>query len=105
MTVYRGVPNRDSVAQNYIEGSPVMFNAWTSTSTDVNRAQGFATEKGVILKIKVFTGKDIRNISMCEFENEILLTPKHRFQVTWGMYQDGNYSYVDLMETRQGCLE
>merc|ERR1712062_147654 len=94
-TVYRGLPNRDRdfVAQHYVQHLPVMFNAWTSASTLVENARNFAGSYGVILKITVFSGKNISHISMFEFENEILLTPRHRFVVSRGIYQDGDYSY------------
>lgn len=100
-TTYRGLPDRETVGQQYKLGRPIQFGAWTSTARALESAKEYiedAGANGVILKIQVQTGKDINAISMFPSEGEVLLTPSHRFVVTRELYEEGGYWYVDLVE-------
>jgi len=104
-TVYRGMPEQELVRQEYLEGRPIQFGGWTSTTTNLVAAMGFTGADGVILKITIRTGKDINLLSFFPGEGEVLLTPNHRFIVTKEFYRDENgFCFVDLLETRAGTL-
>ena len=78
---YRGFPSsdRDVILQKYKEGRPIQWGAFTSTTTDVEAARRFAGTGGVVIKMKVRDGKDICPLSFFAMEQEILLTPSHKF--------------------------
>ena len=98
-TVYRGLDDRALVASRFKRGSTVQFRAWTSTTTDFKTAQEFSDiGEGCILRIDIFTGKDIGALSIIETECEVLLSPNMRFFVTKGLYQDEDRWYIDLVE-------
>mmetsp|Transcript_158771 Transcript_158771/g.280492 ORF Transcript_158771/g.280492 Transcript_158771/m.280492 type:complete len:854 (+) Transcript_158771:111-2672(+) len=97
--VYRGVPSR-KMLEEYEQGRPIQWGAWSSTTTSLEACLKFTGTKGVIFKIKVFTGKDICKFSFFAAENEILLSPNHKFIVTESAYEDKGYTFVDLLESR-----
>eukprot|EP00927_Polykrikos_kofoidii_P062107 TRINITY_DN56928_c0_g1_i1.p1 TRINITY_DN56928_c0_g1~~TRINITY_DN56928_c0_g1_i1.p1 ORF type:complete len:608 (-),score=64.64 TRINITY_DN56928_c0_g1_i1:61-1884(-) len=97
--VYRGI-SQQAELHNYEEGRPIQWGAWTSTTQLLDVAQQFTGVAGAIFKIKVFTGKDITNLSFFKAEGEILLSPNHRFIVVRPAYVEDGYTYVDLLETK-----
>jgi hypothetical protein len=104
-TVYRGLPGRELVQREYLQGRTIQFGAWTSTTTNFEVARGFMKEvDGVILNIKVHTGKCISGLSVFPGEDEVLLTPNHRFVVSRELYEDSDFRYVDLVEVRGGNM-
>lgn len=94
--VYRGSPDAD-VAAEYTEGRTIQWGAWTSTTTLLDAAKGFGQSR-LIFIIKIKTGKDIGSLSFFRTENEILLTPNHRFIVTKPPYKEGGITFVELQE-------
>ena len=78
---YRGFPStdRDVILQQYKKGRPIQWGAFTSTTTDVEAARGFAGVGGVVIKIDVADGKDICPLSFFHLEKEIMFTPNHKF--------------------------
>lgn len=96
--VFRGFSNKEQVLQEYHHGRTIQWGAFTSTTQNKQVARGFAGEDGVILVIDVLTGKDINSLSFVPAEDEILLSPNHRFTVTSRPYVKSGITHVNLME-------
>ena len=92
---------QENILQRYKEGRPIQWGAFTSTSTSLEAASGFAGAGGVIMKIKVQSGRDICPLSFFPTEGEILLSPNHKFVVTSenGGRIEGGRTFVDMLET------
>jgi len=101
MHVYRGHPDKAAVMENYLEGRPVQWGAFSSTSKRACLAASFTDRAtGVIFRLKVRTGKDIKDFSFfAAEEEEVLLSPQTKFVVISEPYtvEDG-YTYLDLLE-------
>lgn len=102
-TCYRGFPASDKpgILAQYKKRRPIQWGAFTSTTTNLAAARGFAGQGGVIIRIDVASGKDICPLSFFSTECEILLSPNHKFLVTseTGGYTDSRgYTFVDLMQ-------
>ena len=100
---YRGFPSsdRDVILQQYKKRRPIQWGAFTSATTDVEAARGFAGVGGVVIKIDVADGKDICPLSFFAREREILLSPNHKFLVTsetGGYVDDAGYTVVELLQ-------
>ena len=54
-----------------------------------------------MIKIDVQSGRNICPLSFFATENEILLSPNHKFVVTSqnGGYTDGGHTFIDMLET------
>ncbi len=104
-TVYRGIPGDAEtlaiVREKYTDGSHIHWSAFTSTSTNIAKAHGFASVEGIVYRIKVRTGRSVNAYSALPEEGEVLLSPNTRFLVASECQQatDG-YHYVDLIEER-----
>ena len=95
--------SEDEVLRHYQEGRPIQWGAFTSTTTSLQSARSFTSRaNGVIFKIKVLSGKDICALSFFRAEDEVLLSPNHKFIVTsaTGGYVEDDFAMVDLLETR-----
>jgi hypothetical protein len=106
---YRGFPStdRDVILQQYKKGRPIQWGAFTSTTTNVEAARGFAGVGGVVIKIDVTDGKDICPLSFFATEMEILLSPNHKFFVTsetGGYTDDAGYTVVELLQQEGAFL-
>jgi len=103
-TCFRGFADgRDSILVHYKQGRPIQWGAFTSTTTDVARARGFAQSAaaGVVFKITVLSGRDIGPLSFFRTENEVLLSPAHKFIVasaTGGYVDEQGYTTIDLLQ-------
>ena len=102
-TCYRGFPSSetDVILQQYKKRRRIQWGAFTSTTTDVEAARGFAGVGGVVIKIDVTDGKDICPLSFFATEMEILLSPNHKFFVTsetGGYTDDAGYRVVELLQ-------
>ena len=101
--VYRGWPasDKEGILREYKEGRTIQWGAFTSTTTSLQAASGFAGAGGVIMKIKVKSGRNICPLSFYDTEDEILLSPNHKFVVTSedGGYVDGGRTFIDLLES------
>eukprot|EP00927_Polykrikos_kofoidii_P055862 TRINITY_DN50049_c0_g1_i1.p1 TRINITY_DN50049_c0_g1~~TRINITY_DN50049_c0_g1_i1.p1 ORF type:complete len:596 (+),score=92.94 TRINITY_DN50049_c0_g1_i1:204-1991(+) len=102
-TVYR-VTSRQEDLCRYKEGCPIQWGHWTSATIKLDVAHELTPKSGAIFKIRVFTGKDITNISFLKGDGEILLTPNHRFVVVRTAYVECGFTFVDLLETRSECF-
>ena len=102
MHVYRGHPDKAAVLRQYKEGRPIQWGAFSSTSRRPELASSFTDrEKGIIFRLKVTTGKDVKDFSFfAAEEEEVLLSPQTRFVVTSEPYvnPDDGYWYLDLLE-------
>ena len=60
---------------------------------------GFTDQaNGVIFKIDVTGGHDISAYSFYPTENEVLLSPAHRFVVTSEPYKRDGYTVIDMVQ-------
>jgi hypothetical protein len=97
--VYRGYPDKATTLAEYKYGRPIQWGAFTSTSTSLDATKEFTKQDtGVIFKITVSSGKDINPYSFFPNENEILLSPNHRFIVTSEPYEKDGYTIVDMLQ-------
>ncbi len=105
-TCYRGYPDWSKVSHHYEIGAPIQWGAFTSTSTDVEAAKAFTDKaRGVIFKVTVLSGRDIRPYSFFAAEAEVLLSPNHRFTVTSEPYQTADgYTMVDLLQNKSSIF-
>ena len=97
---YRGYPDRRTVEAQYLVGRPVQWGAFSSTSTDAGVAREFTDQRdGVIFKLTLVSGKDIKAYSYFPQEDELLVSAQARFTVSSAPYigTDG-YTYVDMVE-------
>jgi hypothetical protein len=98
-TVFRGYPNKAEVVQEYRLGRPVQWGAFTSTTTDFEGAKGFTDmASGAIFEITVLDGRDIQAYSFFPRENEILLSPSHRFIVTSEPRVRDGFTVISLVQ-------
>ena len=96
---YRGYPDFQKVEKQYRIGRPVQWGAFSSTTRSWDAAIQFTDkQKGVIFKITVLDGRDISNYSFFQTENEILLSPNHRFIVTSAMHVQDEYRVIELCQ-------
>src|SRR5690349_18171202 len=81
--IYRGIPNSmlSKVEKDYVLHRPIHWSGFSSGTDDIETAKSFAKSKGIIFKIRVFTGKSIENYSFIPKENEILLSPNLKLKV------------------------
>ena len=95
-------PDKAAVLRQYKEGRPIQWGAFSSTSRRPELASSFTDrEKGIIFRLKVTTGKDVKDFSFfAAEEEEVLLSPQTRFVVTSEPYvnPDDGYWYLDLLE-------
>jgi len=96
--VYRGIEERE-IFKTYTSGRKIHWTSFTSTTTALAGAQKFATSNGVVVCMKVRTGKYIGNYSVYPREEEILLSPNMSFFVNEALHQkeDGMW-YVELVQ-------
>eukprot|EP00438_Fugacium_kawagutii_P005368 Skav215043 [mRNA] locus=scaffold2053:10811:11995:+ [translate_table: standard] len=103
--VFRGMPNRKYIEEHYEQGRLIEWGAFSSTSTSSQQAIRFMkdTNDGVLLKIKVKSGRVLGRVSFFPSEGEVLLSPKCRFTV---ISEEPYYNpdlkvyMLDLVETK-----
>jgi hypothetical protein len=96
---YRGYPEKALAIAQYKPGRPVQWGAFSSTSTDFNATKSFTNQaSGVIFKIQVTDGRDINAYSFFPAENEILLSPSHRFTVSSEPYKRDGFIVIDMVQ-------
>jgi hypothetical protein len=99
--VYRGYPDKKTAIEQYQLGRPIQWGGFTSTSTSFDATRGFTdAASGVIFKITVSSGKDVNAYSFFPCENEILLSPKHRFIVSSEPYEKSGYTVLDMVQQK-----
>ena len=87
------------IIRNYPLGRPVQWGAFTSVTTDLDSAKGFAPDTRVIFKIAVTSGRNINAYSFFPQEGEILLSPNHRFTVSSTSREVEGFTVIDLVQT------
>ena len=111
LTVYRGTRLKlAQLAPLYYEGRKVVWSGFASTSKTPHVAADLAGPGGVILKIKIFTGRDISLFSIFGLkEAEVLLAPSTAYLVNAQPYErafvlnDGTsrtHHLIDFVEIR-----
>jgi len=101
--VYRGIPREciDKVTKFYFLGSPVHWSGFTSTTSNLIEAKGFAQKGGIIFRITIHNGRRIGDYSGFPVEDEVLMSPNSRFIVTAGCHEEPDgYFYVDMLEVK-----
>ena len=99
--VWRGFPNKAQVLKEYEEGRPIQWGAFSSTSTSFEAAKVFTDQSdGVLLKIKVHSGRVIKDFSFFPCEDEVLISCNSKYIVTSEPYEIDGYTVVDMMERK-----
>lgn len=100
--LYRGIDEigAELIKSNYTEGRRVHFSATSSATSCPDVSVSFAGDRGVVLIMRVRTGREIRFISAIENEQEVLLFPNTAFLVTKAFYfnEDLGCHAVEMME-------
>ena len=99
--VYRGI--KQDMRKDYPKGETIIwwgFSSCTSTM-DVLENDQFLGSKGTrtLFTIECTSGKDIRQYSSIQNEDEILLPPGRQFQVVSCLQQSGDLYMIQLKET------
>lgn len=100
-TVYRGTELDDASILTIMTMKPgdlIYMKAFTSTSLLKEKASGFSTD--VLFEIKSLTGRQVSHISEYPEENEVVLSPDTRYEISEISYKDQTI-HVQLRELRQ----
>ena len=89
---------RAQILEQYQIGRPIQWGAFTSVTTSLAAAKGFAKKTRVVFKIAVTSGRDVKAFSFFPQEGEILLSPSHRFTVSSKPREEGGYTIIDLVQ-------
>jgi hypothetical protein len=92
-----GCDVREVARAEYTLGRTVCFQSVTSTSSDEGVSRSFAVG-GVLLKMGLLHGRDIRQLSCIPNEAEVIVVPGTRFSVARTSYDDSGVLCVDLQE-------
>jgi hypothetical protein len=102
-TVYRGIKNenlRKIFNDKKLIGCKVYWNSFTSATTSLEIAKQFATNKGIIFKIKTFNAKFISPFSVYKNKNEILILPNSTFAIIKCDFEEDGFSFVKLSQIK-----
>ena len=102
-TCYRGMAAKGVDLHEYVGGTQIVWDAFSSATRELKLAKVFmqSKEKGIIFKIETYHGKDICQYSIVTGESEVLLDPRLRYMVTRGAYEDKEgYKFIDLHEVK-----
>jgi len=107
--VYRGIPGDATtialVDSKYSEGKEIYWSAFTSTSTDLNKAKDFAGPGGIIFCIRIFSGRFVHLYSAFPNEYEVLMSPNICLIVTKAKYKGSDgYFYLDMLERESSAF-
>ncbi len=100
-TVHRGIPvsSVEVVREKYRRGVDIHWSAFTSTTTNIEKAKKFAGVGGIIFRINVLQGRSITHYSTVQSEEEVLLSPNCRLVVISSLKQEGDgFYYLDMVE-------
>mmetsp|Transcript_127930 Transcript_127930/g.239289 ORF Transcript_127930/g.239289 Transcript_127930/m.239289 type:complete len:726 (+) Transcript_127930:124-2301(+) len=98
---YRGFRGKEEVLKEYEIGRPIQWGAFTSVTTSWESASSFTDEEdGVIFRIMVTNGRQISDFSFFPSEDEVLLTPAHRFTVTSDPYEVEGFTVIDMVQQK-----
>ncbi|CAE8596430.1 unnamed protein product [Polarella glacialis] len=105
---FRGFPDSqpflsqtDSGSGFYGVGKEVQWGSFVSALTSVELVKGTVERgRGLVLRLRVRSGRDIRSYAFFPVEGEILLSPEHRFVITGRPYEVDGYSFLDMEEAK-----
>jgi len=98
-SVYRGILGEREMFRTYTFGRKIHWTSFTSTTTNLERAKTFAAPDGIVVCLKIMTGKYIGNYSYYPREEEILLSPNMSFLVNEELNRkDDGMWYVGLVQ-------
>eukprot|EP01106_Pelomyxa_sp_JSP_P015451 TRINITY_DN533_c0_g1_i11.p1 TRINITY_DN533_c0_g1~~TRINITY_DN533_c0_g1_i11.p1 ORF type:complete len:107 (+),score=23.08 TRINITY_DN533_c0_g1_i11:631-951(+) len=86
---------------NYLLHTKVQWSAITSATTSLAIAKQFASNGGVIFRLQVHSGRDIKEFSLIPIEEEVLLSPNSVFVVTKEAHKEKDhpgFSFINLLE-------
>ena len=100
VTVYRGHPDVQTIRTKYLEGRTIHWSGFTSTSNLVETAKRFAGRGGVVMRIRIASGRNITEYSFFPTEDEVLLSPNVRLVVNSVLQysNEDDIYYIDLIE-------
>ena len=99
-TVFRGLPEKQTVLKEYVRGRPIQWGAFTSTSSSWDTAKKFAGANpadSVIVKITGAQGKLLGKLSFFPMEHEVLLSPSSQFVVAKEATEIDGFTVVELV--------
>jgi hypothetical protein len=99
--VYRGVPATaaDEIATHYVRGMTVYWSGITSVTADFNVARRFAGDGGVVFRVHMVDGRDLRPYSCYPPEHECVLLPNAKLVVANHCRVDGGIKLYELQQT------
>eukprot|EP01103_Thecamoeba_quadrilineata_P003884 TRINITY_DN13620_c0_g1_i1.p1 TRINITY_DN13620_c0_g1~~TRINITY_DN13620_c0_g1_i1.p1 ORF type:complete len:204 (+),score=37.19 TRINITY_DN13620_c0_g1_i1:129-740(+) len=99
LTVYRAIDIPVDVKCEYMDGNKISWKSFTSTSIDKEAVEKFlgAPKKGTIFEIEVKDGRRIKDFSVYNDEEEVLLPPNSRFEVKSSRV-DGDLTTIYLLQ-------
>lgn len=106
-TLYRGVvADKATIEKAYVPGRKIHWSAFSSSSTNEQKAKNFSLPSRIVFRINVLTGKDIQPFSFFPSEHELLLSPNMSLVVTNGLHEEKDnkgetFFYIDLQEILQ----
>lgn len=98
---FHGCPDADTVLTcgSFAPGKCVQFGCFWSASTSLDVVkETIQRETGLIFRLRVRSGRDVKPYSFLPADGEILLTPEHRFTVAREAYHMLGFFFVDLHE-------
>ncbi len=105
-TVFRGIPKESMkmIQEKYRDGLNIHWSGFTSTTNNIKKAKSFAQQGGIIFRIRILAGRNIRHYSAIPSEDEVLLSPNIKLIVIASVHkEDDGFFYVDLQEQVQGA--
>ncbi|MCK9154646.1 MAG: ADP-ribosyltransferase domain-containing protein [Paludibacteraceae bacterium] len=101
-TVYRGTELDDPSILTIMTMKPgdlIYMKSFTSSSISKDKAKGFSAD--VLFEIETTTGRDVSHISEYPTEEEVILSPDTRYEITEISYQDQmiNVKLKELLPT------
>jgi hypothetical protein len=83
ISTYRGLPEKEKsmIKEEYVFTRSIHYSAYSSTSSDLSSAKGFASSNGVIICFDLFDAVSISAYSPFKNEAELLLSPNMSFIV------------------------
>ena len=105
--VFRGLKARSmpTIHKFYSQGQKVHWSGFSSTTTNFNVARNFAGHGGIVIKLKIVSGKILGSASALAREEEILLMPNFAAVVISDIYRDrgSGMQCIDLAEVTKAA--
>eukprot|EP01090_Pellita_catalonica_P016431 TRINITY_DN468_c0_g1_i8.p1 TRINITY_DN468_c0_g1~~TRINITY_DN468_c0_g1_i8.p1 ORF type:complete len:415 (+),score=98.25 TRINITY_DN468_c0_g1_i8:136-1245(+) len=103
-TVYRGIPKEhvDAITANYTSSKKIHWSGFSSTTPELKIAKTFAKAGGILMKLSITQGKDIKPFSAFPGEVEIVLLPNFQAVASSPLQAKNGFheaKLVDIAET------